>query len=389
MIRKLLLVGLFIMPLVVTAQSLKLGLYQGHQISKAVVYCSSGTFALISDGEERQMMEPGDMLYLTLEEGSMKVLDSDRDFGDAEEVELRAMTVDAVFLVRPLTPELEARAYDDDLKVLATDSLLHMVNQLDLDKYVAGLVQGVAGENAHIEYYKAQAVLCRTFALKEGQRHIEEGFGLCDGSHCQVYKGRSGLNPEILEAVLETTGVIAADFNYKLIDGAYHINSGGQTQRASDVWEFEADYLQAVVDPYSLHQAHAKWKDTISFADWKDYLRENGMKSVDRIPEEIIYVEQMRRKKDFVLDKDSLRMTTIREDWGFHSTFFDMFPEGDSVLVWGKGYGHGIGMSQEGAMKMANDEFLYQDILQFYFHEIRLMDYRDLPASSLSMNPLQ
>ena len=62
-----------------------------------------------------------------------------------------------------------------------------------------------------------------------------------------------------------------------------------------------------------------------------------------------------------------------------------MFPEGDSILIWGKGYGHGIGMSQEGAMKMARDEYTYKDILQFYFYEVRLMDYRDLPASSLPM----
>ena len=78
-------------------------------------------------------------------------------------------------------------------------------------------------------------------------------------------------------------------------------------------------------------------------------------------------------------------MTKIREDWGFRSAFFDMFPDGDSVLVWGKGYGHGIGMSQEGAIKMDNDGFTYQDILHFYYHGIRLMDYRDLPDSSLPM----
>ena len=107
------------------------------------------------------------------------------------------------------------------------------------------------------------------------------------------------------------------------------------------------------------------------------------MKSVTRIPDEIIYIEQMRRKKYFILDKDSIRLAKIREDWGFKSAFFDMFPDGDSVLVWGKGFGHGIGMSQEGAMKMARDGFTSQDILQFYFHEVRMMDYRDLPDSSL------
>jgi stage II sporulation protein D len=75
-------------------------------------------------------------------------------------------------------------------------------------------------------------------------------------------------------------------------------------------------------------------------------------------------------------------MTKIQEDWGFASSYFDMFPDGDSVLVWGKGHGHGVGLSQEGAMKMARDEFSYQDILQFYFFNVRLMDFRDLPASS-------
>jgi stage II sporulation protein D len=112
------------------------------------------------------------------------------------------------------------------------------------------------------------------------------------------------------------------------------------------------------------------------------------MKSALKVPEEILYVEQMRRKKFFVLDKDSLRMTKIRADYGFPSAFFDMFPEGDSVLVWGKGYGHGVGMSQEGAMKMARDGFSYQDILLFYFYEVRLMDFRDLPASSLDKSKL-
>jgi len=389
MIRRLIFSGLLLIQVVLTAQPVQVGLYRDQMITKAVVYCSSGSFSLLTDGVQKTMLEANDMLYLTLENGKLRVLDSGEDFGNAKQVELRALTSDAVFLLRSISPELEPRIYDDNLQVTASDSMLSMVNQVDMDKYVAGVVQTVAGVDAHIEFYKAQAILCRTFSMKQNQRHAEEGFGLCDGSHCQVHKGRSTLNPQILEAVLETTGLVAADFNYKLIDAAYHINSGGQTQRASDVWENEADYLQAVVDPYSLHQAHAKWQDTISFEEWKDYLRDKGMKSVDKIPDEIIYVEQMRRKKHFILDKDSLRMNSIREDWDFHSSFFDMFPEGDSVLVWGKGYGHGIGMSQEGAKKMANDEFTYQDILLFYFFDVRIMDYRDLPASSLSMQPFQ
>jgi stage II sporulation protein D len=365
------------------AQPVEVGLYQDHLVQAAVVYCSSGNYQLLLDGELRLRIQEGDILYFTLEEGRVKVLDAEQDFGFATHVELRSLSTESVFRVRSITPEIDSRMYDDNLLVVPADRYLTLINQVDLDKYLAGVVEAESGSNAHKEFYKAQSILCRTFALKQMDRHSNEGFSLCDRPHCQTYKGKSNANPEILEAIIETSGLVLADYNFKLITAAYHSNSGGQTQRASDVWLSDVDYLQSVVDPYSLHQSHAKWQDTISFEAWRDYLLKNGMRSVTRIPEEIIYIEQMRRKKFFVLDKDSIKMTKIREDWGFKSAFFDMFPDGDSVLVWGKGFGHGIGMSQEGAMKMARDGYAYQDILQFYYHEVRLMDYRDLPDSSL------
>ena len=367
----------------VNGQPVDVGLYHDHLVTSAVAYCSEGSFQLWLDGQMVRRMDPGGILYLTLEEDSIRVLDAERDFGRTSRVELRGLSAGSVFRLRPVEPELESRLYDDHLLVSADPRFLTLVNRVDLDKYLAGVVEAEVGPNARQEFYKAQSVLGRTYAMKNMDRHTGEGFSLCDGTHCQAYKGKSMMNPGILEAVVATSGMVAADYNFRLITAAYHSNSGGQTQRAADVWASGADYLQSVVDPYSLHQPNAKWSDTISFDRWKQYLLDNGMRSVTRIPEEILYVEQMRRKKYFILDKDSIRMNKIREDWGFRSSFFDMFPEGDSVLVWGKGYGHGVGMSQEGAMKMANDGFTYQDILHFYFHEIRLMDYRDLPDSSL------
>ncbi|MCK5066775.1 MAG: SpoIID/LytB domain-containing protein [Bacteroidales bacterium] len=365
------------------AQLVKVGLYQEQLVNAAVVYCSSGSYQLVVDGSVVSRLEEGGILYLTLEDGKVKVLDAEHDFGHAESVEIKALSIESVYRLRPIKPELVSRTYDDNLLVIADDRFITLVNEVDIDKYLACVVEAESGSNAEKEFYKAQSILCRTYALKQLDRHINEGFSLCDGPHCQAYKGRSNGNPEILEANIETSGMVLADFNFKLITAAYHSNSGGQTQRASDVWLSDVDYLQSVVDPYSLHQSQAKWRDTISFKAWKEYLFKNGMKSVGRIPEEIIYVEQMRRKKYFVLDKDSIRMAKIREDWGFRSAFFDMFPDGENVLVWGKGSGHGIGMSQQGAMKMARDGFTYQDILQFYFHEVRMMDFRDLPDSSL------
>lgn len=377
------LTGILIGCIGISAQAVRVGLYRDHLMNAVVVYCLEGSYQLMVDGSQVSRMDAGGMLYLTREKDGMKVLDASRDFGHAASVELRALSLESVFNIKTVDPELESRQYDDDLVVFSSDSSLTLVNRVDMDKYLAGVVESIAGPNAQAEYYKAQSILCRTFAMKHLQQHQDEQFSLCDGEHCQAFQGKSKYNPQILEDILETTGMVLADFNFKLIMPAYHLNSGGQTQRASNVWPEEVAYLQSVVDPYSLHQPHAKWRDTISFQDWKSYLLDNGMKSVTKIPEEIIYVEQMRRRKAFVLDKDSIAMTKIGADWGFKSSFFDMFPDGDSVLVWGKGEGHGIGLSQEGAMKMASDFFSYQDILQFYFFDVRLMDYRDLPASSL------
>ena len=372
-----------------TAQPIHVGLYQDHLVQAAVVYCSAGNYQLVTDGTIVSSLEVGDILYLTLEEGMIKVLDADRDFGHCKSVVLRGLSSESVFRIRPIKPELESRMFDDDLVVSAADRFMTVVNRVDIDKYLAGVVETETGPNAEKEFYKAQSILCRTYSMRNLDRHHSEGFSLCDGLHCQAYKGKSTSNPEILEAILETTGMVVADYNFKLITAAFHSNSGGQTQRASDVWIADVDYLQSVIDPYSLHQTNAKWSDTISFKAWKSYLLANGMNSVTKIPNEVLYVEQMKRKKYFILDKDSIRMAKIREDWGFRSSFFDMFPEGDSILVWGKGYGHGIGMSQQGAMKMARDGFTYQDILQFYYYEIRIMDYRDLPASSLPQAKLE
>jgi len=365
------------------AQPVSVGLYQEQLVHAAVVYCSSGSYQLLVDGSVVSRLEEGAILYLTLEDGKVRVLDAERDFGQASRVEMKALSVESVYRLRPIKPELISRAYDDNLVVIPDDRFITLVNEVDMDKYLAAVVEAESGANAKKEYYKAQSILCRTYTLRQFDRHGNEGFSFCDGTHCQAYKGKSHGNPDILEAIIETSGLVLADFNFKLITAAYHANSGGQTQRASDVWLSDVDYLQSVVDPYSLHQSQAKWRDTISFNAWKEYLLKNGMKSVNRIPEEIIYVEQMRRKKYFILDTDSIRMAKIREDWGFKSAFFDMFPDGENILIWGKGHGHGIGMSQEGAMKMARDGFAYQDILQFYFHEVRMMDFRDLPDSSL------
>jgi len=74
------------------AQPVEVGLFQNHLVKAAVVYCSAGNYQLLLDGEVRLRLEEGDILYLTLEEGKVKVLDAERDFGYTSHLELRSLS---------------------------------------------------------------------------------------------------------------------------------------------------------------------------------------------------------------------------------------------------------------------------------------------------------
>ncbi|MCF8225388.1 MAG: SpoIID/LytB domain-containing protein [Bacteroidales bacterium] len=367
------------------AQMIRIGLFNDEVVHSVTVSCTAGEY-VIKQGDNRiDGFNKGDILFATLDGGRIMLHSREKQYGTFESVEIKSLSLSGSFRMRPVTPSLGSRSFDDDLILESKVDYMNIINSVDFDKYIAGVLETEVGPNANKELYKAHALLTRTYMLNNFDKHREEGFSLCDGTHCQAYKGKARLNPEIAKAVFETTGEIVADYHYKLITAVFHANSGGETQRASDVWIGDVDYLQAVIDPYSLHQPHAKWYDTISFTDWKNYLLEKGMKSVEKIPDELLYIQQRHRKKYFVLDKDTLMMTRIREDWNLKSTFFNMFPEedGNRIVIWGKGYGHGVGLSQEGAIKMARDGFSYKDIIKFYFYNVRIMNFGDLPASSL------
>ena len=81
----------------------------------------------------------------------------------------------------------------------------------------------------------------------------------------------------------------------------------------------------------------------------------------------------------YFIDQDlKIPLKTIRADFKLKSTYFSIEQLGDSVKFNGRGYGHGVGLCQEGAMRMAKLKYPYKDILQFYFKDVHLVDLSDL-----------
>jgi len=160
-------------------------------------------------------------------------------------------------------------------------------------------------------------------------------------------------NPLIKQAVMHTSGLVIVDTANQLITATFHSNSGGQTLNSEDVWSKETSYLKGTSDPFSLEQRNTLWQDSILVTDWLIYLQANGINTSDDIAKlDNLFFEQPIRKKFYTYNEDTISLRKIRTDFNLRSTWFSIKPEGNYLIFYGKGYGHGVGLSQEGAMQM-------------------------------------
>jgi stage II sporulation protein D len=141
------------------------------------------------------------------------------------------------------------------------------------------------------------------------------------------------------------------------------------TTDAFRVWKAPLPYLQPVSDPFCSNSPNAKWEKVIKRDEWIAYLISRGFQR-EQIQQSGLNFSPSVREKFFMLGDKRSEMTDIRKDLKLRSAWFSVTTEGDSVFLRGKGYGHGAGMCQEGAMEMAKKGYVYVDILHFYFTDV-------------------
>ncbi|MFO8053984.1 MAG: SpoIID/LytB domain-containing protein [Bacteroidales bacterium] len=368
----------FLLSLSVSAINLDIALFYQDDITTAEVEITSGTYRIKGDYDHLGKYTSGTLIRLSADNEQVVVTVADSVMGKYRAVAFRGERYMNNFRINPVRASLEERFYDDDLKITAQNGYLRMINQVGLEKYIAGVVQSEGGGSSkNIDYYQVQAITCRTFALNNVKKHKEEGFHMCDGVHCQVYKGRA-VNSDILMAVMRTSGEVIVDENNQMILAAFHSNCGGQTNNSEDVWSIPLSYLKSVSDTFCVHMPNARWKFRISRKRWLDYLAETHHYDRDDAGalDSVLMFRQDERKKYLIKD---IRLRAIRDDLGLASAFFDIQVEQDSVVFTGKGYGHGVGLCQEGAMKMAQSGYSYDEIIRYYYYNVRIVNYHELP----------
>ena len=254
-----------------------------------------------------------------------------------------------------------------------------------LEDYVLGVLSVEAAVEDEIEALKAQAIVSRTYALKNLGRHASEGFDLCSNTHCQQYVSEARGSEKMSRAVIETTGEVLFDASGQPADAYFHAACGGYTANFETLWGTPGpSYLRGVRDDYCATMSNHDWTDEIPAAQLakalaSDPLTDSG-KKIDNVVvtkrdatgrAEIISIEGERRRQ--VRGWDFKLIVGRALGWNvLKSSRFSVSRRGATFIFRGSGFGHGLGLCQNGAHVMARRGGTFEQILDKYFPGARV-----------------
>lgn len=289
---------------------------------------------------------------------------------------------------KPLT---RPRLYPGALQARpAPDGALLLVNHVDVEAYVAGVVAREYGFE-DVEGAKAMAVLARTYALRTAGR-FGEGYDLVDHVLAQAYDGATRLTEAALIAAEATRGEVLT-YDGALVEALYYASSGGHTASNEDVWlgGKPLPYLRGRPDPHEgAVSPHARWQSSLEAAALHRALGARfgtavtGFEVAERSAEgrarRIALLGPRGQRKVVSANDFRAAVSSAFGAQALRSTFFEVRRAGGRYRFEGRGFGHGVGLSQYGALALSQQGYGYREILRYYFAGTQLAQ-RDAPAS--------
>lgn len=377
--RSLFLIGFVFFSLSLCAQQMQIGVLRAHAVKRIVFAYSTGDYSMYADNTFLGTITKNEFVDLTyLDSGQISIRKGAESLGTFAKVFLIQDERNTSLSLQCKVPTVKLRKYKDDFRITANKDLT-IVNLVDMDNYLAGVVESEGGGKRDVEFYKVQAVMSRTYANKYRHKHKAEGFDLCDQVHCQAYHSMMRFTPNIEVAVRETSGIILMDDNRQHIDAYFHANCGGQTCLPEYVWNNAVPYLATFKDTFCIYTSQANWTKKIPKSEWRQFLiSEYGYPVDDPVFGQYLYrFDQEDRKAFYVSPVLGIPLRDIRMKFRLKSTYFSVHEEDGYVVLKGRGYGHGVGMCQEGAMKMAGYGFNFAEITHFYFPGANFYDIHE------------
>ena len=250
------------------------------------------------------------------------------------------------------------------------------VIDITLEDYVVGVVGAEMPASFHTEALKAQAITARTYAL----RKTASGAILSATISDQVYNTETQLRQKwgasfdtyynkIRNAVIATKGECLM-YNGSYIEALYFSTSNGRTEDAVNVWGNSIPYLKSVESPWDVGVSGYSQTKTIPMSEISSKLGVN-LTSISQIS--INSKTEGNRVKSITICGKEYTGVQIRQLLGLRSADFDISESGGSIAFTTRGYGHGVGMSQYGADRMAKAGYSYAQILKHYYAGVSIV----------------
>ena len=298
-------------------------------------------------------------------------------------------------------PNGAAMSSGDSGMEIAVSGVVHLVrkgkgfsviNRVDLEEYVKGVVPAEVSSTWHPEMLKAQAVAARTYALYQQMLSATRKYDVAATVQDQVYRGKQGIDAGILRAVEETRGLVIT-YQDAPIYAAFSSTAAGLTEDAMNVWSKDYPYLKGVECPFDLMSPYYQWKSSFRVDTLEQNLRQQGFSvgTIETITP-LSFSRGGRVAKLRILHSGGelvLRGEELRKAVGYTiipSTQFAIESIGRDVVLSGFGAGHAVGMCQWGAKELAELGYPFSTILQYYYPgtELQHMTLTKPPTSPSS-----
>lgn len=253
------------------------------------------------------------------------------------------------------------------INVDTTDKLL----TVSLEEYIIGVVAGEMPALFHEEALKAQSIASRTYLIN----HLQTNETISNTTNDQVYLTQADMKEKwkddynkyynkIKEAVTATKDLIMY-YNDEPIKAFYFSKSNGYTASSISVFNEEYDYLTIVESPYDQDNSN-----TVEISK-KEFCNKLNI-TCNQISINNITKDKSNRVSNITINNKEYKGTQIRKLLSLRSTDFTFNIKENTIEITTKGYGHGVGMSQHGANNMAKLGYTYEEILKYYYHDIKI-----------------
>jgi len=274
---------------------------------------------------------------------------------------------------------LDGRQYRGAFHIIAGENGVQIINHLPLEQYLYGVIPREMSPIWPKSALMAQAVASRTYALYIKSKSKDKPFDVVAATASQVYGGFDAeVNTSNQAVDLTQSQVMTHDG--KLIVAYFHSSSGGYTEDAQNVWGADLPYLKAAPDRYSEYYPNNAWEYRLGYRDLKDRLNQYGL-NIGKI-QKLMFLNKTRsgrmRSINILSDNGShiLQSNAFRikmDPTKLKSTLMSIESDANTLLIRGKGYGHGVGMSQWGAKRMAEEGMDYRKILKHYYKDVDIV----------------